>query len=59
MWENICATSAWRISKQNIKLRAIKIQSDYNKNLKFCPAKDTRNKVQFQLRGISSQRVNV
>lgn len=51
MQENIFATLEWDIPKQDMKLRAITIQSGYIKSKTFCLTKDTTNKVKFQLRG--------
>lgn len=51
MQENIFATLEWDIPKQDMKLRAITIQSGYIKSKTFCLTKDTTNKVKFHLRG--------
>lgn len=60
MQENIFATLEWDIPKQDMKLRAITIQSGYIKSKTFCLTKDTTNKVKFQLRGTDNrQRVNI
>lgn len=60
MQENIFATLEWDTPKQDMKLRAITIQSGYIKSKTFCLTKDTTNKVKFQLRGTDNrQRVNI
>lgn len=55
MQENIFATLEWDIPKQDMKLRAITIQSGYIKSKTFRLTKDTTNKVKFQLRGTDNR----